>query len=122
MQKKYGEKAAFYIVYIREAHPTDGRQSKANEQTGIIFRQPKSLAEREDVALQMCVALKINLPCLLDGIDNKAGNAYAALPDRIYVVGTDGKIVYKGERGPRGFKPDEADKALEAYLAKSGKS
>ncbi len=116
MQKKYGDRVAFYIIYIREAHPTDGRQSKSNQQEGILFQQPKTFSARTDVALQMCVMLQISLPCLLDGLDNKVGNAYSGLPDRLYVVGIDGRIVYKGDRGPRGFKPDEMDRALDKYL------
>ncbi len=117
MQKKYKNQAAFYIVYIREAHPTDGRQSGANTREGILIEQPTTFDARSDVALRMCVVLNLALPCLIDGVDNKVGNAYAGMPDRIYVVGTDGKIIFKGDRGPRGFKPEEAEKALTKYLS-----
>lgn len=65
----------------------------------------------------MCAKLKISLPCLIDKIDNKVGEAYAGWPDRLYVIGKDGKIVYKGGPGPRGFKPAEADDAMEKHLA-----
>ena len=116
MQKKYGDRVAFYIVYIREAHPTDGRQSKSNEREGILFQQPRTLTARSDVALEMCVMLQVSLPCLLDGLDNKVGSAYSGLPDRLYVIGIDGRIVYKGARGPKGFKPDEMAQALDEYL------
>ena len=46
---------------------------------------------------------------------NATATAYNAMPDRLFVVGIDGKIAYRGARGPRGFKPDE----LEAYLKKA---
>ncbi len=116
MYKKYGKQAEFYLVYIREAHPTDGRQSRGNSQEKILFLQPKTFTERSDIATKMCTKLKIAMPCLIDGLDNKVGNNYSAMPDRIYVVGVDGKIIYKGARGPRGFKPKEAVAVLEKYL------
>jgi len=116
MQKKYGDRVAFYIIYIREAHPTDGWQSKGNEQDGVLFKQPTTLLARSDIALEMCVLLQVSLPCLLDGLDNKVGTAYSGLPDRLYVVDRDGRILYKGDRGPRGFQPDEMAAALDKSL------
>ena len=82
-----------------------------------MFAQPKTLGERTEIAEQMCSELKLSIPCLVDGLDNRVGEAYSGWPDRIYVIGTDGKIVYKGEQGPRGFRPDEAADALEEHLA-----
>ena len=44
-------------------------------------------------------------------MDNKAGAAYAAMPERLYVV-LEGKIVYEGLQGPFGYRMDE----VELYL------
>jgi iodothyronine deiodinase-like protein len=63
--------------------------------------------------------LKYRLPLAIDGIENAADKAYAAWPERIYVIGAGGTIIYKGGMGPFGFKPDEAKAALVAYLAQS---
>jgi hypothetical protein len=38
--------------------------------------------------------------------------AYDAMPDRLFILDAEGTIAYRGERGPRGFKLDEMDKAL----------
>jgi hypothetical protein len=122
MQAKYGDRAAFYVVYIREAHPTDGWQVAANKRDEILFEQPTSLIERAAVAEMMCSELKINIPCLIDNLDDKVGKDYSAWPDRLYIVGTDGTIAYKGGPGPRGFKPTEAAEALEEYLAGKNKT
>lgn len=116
MHQKYKDRAEFFLVYIREAHPIDGWRSGANDRAGILVEQPTTLETRADIALQMCVKLELNLPCLIDGLDNKVGEAYSAWPDRIYIVGTDGRIVYMGAQGPRGFQPDEAETALRKYL------
>jgi hypothetical protein len=116
MYFKYKSKVDFYIVYIREAHPTDGRQSRSNTLEKILIKQPKTLEERIGIAEQMCKKLEISIPTLIDGIDNKVGNAYSGMPDRLYLVGRDGKIAYKGDRGPSGFKPAELAAAIKAEL------
>lgn len=110
------------MVYIREAHPSDGWQVGSNQRQGVVFKQPKTLDARGDIAKKMCSKLEISLPCLLDGIDNKVGKAYAAWPDRLYVVGIDGKISFKGGRGPFGFKPKQAAEALAKQVKKINQS
>lgn len=56
------------------------------------------------------------MPTILDKIDDRAANAYAAFPDRIYVLGADGRIAYKGQPGPGGFNVAEAMAALEVAM------
>jgi Iodothyronine deiodinase len=92
-------------VYIKEAHPTDGRASPANKRAGIEILDPKTYAERLEVAKTACEKLEISLPCLIDGMDDAVNRAYAAQPDRIYVVDSAGKIAVHGARGPGGFAP-----------------
>ncbi len=52
-------------------------------------------------------------------MDNTTDLAYSALPDRLYLVGTDGRIAYKSAPGPMGFRPDELEAAITEYLASS---
>ena len=58
------------------------------------------------------------MPAVIDKIDNKANDAYSGHPDRLYLVGKDGKIAYAGGRGPRGFRPDELEDAIKDELDK----
>lgn len=58
------------------------------------------------------------LPALVDGIDDAVNRAYAAQPDRLFLVGRDGKIAYTGGRGPGGFKPAELEDAIREELGK----
>jgi iodothyronine deiodinase-like protein len=74
--------------------------------------QTNSLEERTERAEQCLATLKLNLPTIIDKEDNKVNSAYAGWPDRFYVVGVDCKIAYKGEQGPKGFKPAEVEKWL----------
>jgi hypothetical protein len=57
------------------------------------------------------------MPLLLDEMDNRASVAFAAWPERLVLVGADGRIVDPGRPGPWGFSPDEAREQLAAQLA-----
>jgi len=103
-------------VYIKEAHPSDGWVVPQNERQGIAIKDPRNYDERMKVAEKICTLLKIKIPCLVDKMDDAINKAYAAWPDRIYVVGTDGKIAVMGGQGPRGFAPSVAD--TRAWLEK----
>lgn len=49
-------------------------------------------------------------------MDAPADKTYSAWPERIYVLGVGGRIEYKAEPGPFGFKPDEAEKILKKLV------
>jgi len=87
-----------------------------NEKAGIKIPQPKSYEERVKVAGECVKDLKLSIPCLVDDMKNTAQKAYAGWPDRFYVIDGAGKVVYKGEPGPRGFKPEEAEAALKKLV------
>ena len=57
--------------------------------------------------------LNIEFPAVVDNMDNAVELNYAEWPDRLYLVGKDGKILYKSGVGPAGFKPRELEGALE---------
>jgi len=44
---RYRDHVAFFVVYVQEAHPTDGWQTDSNVAEGILFRQHQSYTERE---------------------------------------------------------------------------
>jgi hypothetical protein len=69
--------------------------------------QTDSLAKRVENAEICLTALKLSVPTVIDREDNKVNVAYAGWPDRMYVVGADGRIAYRGGPGPGGFKPQE---------------
>ena len=110
---------AFYVVYIQEAHPTDLWQLSSNVRDGVLFASPRNDDEREQTA-NMCVTkLGIKIPALVDGIDNKAERAYTGWPDRLYIIGTDGRVRFKSDPGPFGFKTKDLEQALLKELRSS---
>ena len=80
--------------------------------------QTEKVEERTDVAKQCVDTLKMTMPTLIDKADNRVNHAYAAWPDRLYIVGVDGKIAYQGGPGPRGFKVNEVEMWLAENLKK----
>ena len=106
---------AFYVVYINEAHPTDLWQMQSNVKEGVLFRSPTTREERESVAGSCVRKLHIAIPALIDSINNQVEQEYTAWPDRLYLVGEDGKIRFKSEAGPFGFDPKKLAAALEGH-------
>jgi hypothetical protein len=104
-------------VYIREAHPSDGWVVPHNERAGISITEPRDWIERANVAKMACSKLELTMPCVVDGMDDAVNKAYAAWPDRLYVVDKDGKIAVKGAPGPAGFAPSVRE--AEAWLEKN---
>ncbi len=117
LEKKYGEKASFFMVYIREAHP---ESTIYLEEDGVKvlrkFTQTNTLEERTENATSCTALIGTPFPTLIDKEDNVANVAYAGWPNRLVVVGKDGKIAYDGGKGPKGFKPLELDDWLSKNL------
>ena len=90
---------------------------ESNRKDNFVFKQPRADEERRTLARLLPDRLKYKLPVSLDPIDGRADKAFAAWPERIYVIGVGGRIEYKGEPGPFGFKPEEAEKQLKRLLA-----
>lgn len=112
---EYHERAHFLVVYIREAHPTDGWYMGKHD-----IRHHQSIEERRQVASACEVAMQNGITTYVDEMDDAVMTAYAAHPDRLYLVGNDGRIAYAGGRGPFGFKPDELKQAIDLALAEPG--
>jgi hypothetical protein len=112
MKKRYGDRAEFLAVYVREAHPSDGWRMASNDKAGIVVAQPRRRAERETIAATCRTQLKMSMPLLVDGLDDKVGHGYSGMPDRLYLLDRNGRVAYKGGRGPWGFKPGELEHAL----------
>ena len=118
LHRRYGEQVAFFVVYIKEAHPEDGWVLSDNRDTGIALADPASDAERADVAEACTLRLQIGMPVLVDAIDNEVARRYGGWPDRLYLIGRDGRVAFQGGEGPFGFKPEELEAAIETELAR----
>lgn len=98
------------LVYIEEAHPSDGWTS-----TDAPYQIPRHrcLEDRLSAARLM----RQEAPCcpvVVDGMENSSNAAYGAYFDRLYVL-HEGKIVYQGGRGPEGYRITELRDWLDQY-------
>jgi Iodothyronine deiodinase len=114
---RYGERVAFLVVYIREAHPEEGWILPENRRSGVAVHEPATDSERRAVASACAANLELSIPTVVDGLDNEVASAYGGWPDRLYLIGRDGRIAYQGGEGPFGFKPKELELAIEQESA-----
>ena len=110
--RQYKDSVEFFVVYVQEAHPTDGWQTDSNVEEGVLFRQHQSYAEREEAAQSCSIGLHIGLPIIIEEMDNAIDEAYGAAPERLYLVDVDGKVAYHGGAGPHFFDLDEWEQAI----------
>ena len=85
---------------------------ESNDRAGVALAQPRDQSERIAAAQQCSAHLEMNMPVLVDELDDRVGNAYSGMPDRLYLIDTDGRVAFKSGRGPFGFKPGELEQAL----------
>jgi hypothetical protein len=112
---EYSDRVQFLLIYIREAHPTDGWYIGTHN-----IRDPQNIEERRRVAGECEVGLQYSIRTYVDEMDDEVMKAYAAWPDRLYLIGLDGRVAYAGKQGPMGFRPGQLKKAIDALLAGPG--
>jgi thiol-disulfide isomerase/thioredoxin len=120
LYQRYKDQANFLMVYVREAHPTDGWKMASNAKSGVEVKQPATFAERTKVCDQFCERLKPSMPVVVDEINDPVGHAYSGMPARLYIIDAKGKVAYKAGRGPFGLKPGETEQALLMALLEQG--
>jgi Iodothyronine deiodinase len=99
-------------VYIQEAHPSDMWQMGSNVRDGVVFATPRTDGERVEIAESCVRRLGIRFPALIDGMDNSIERRYTGWPDRLMLIDTDGRLVFKTGPGPFGFIPSQLEAAL----------
>ncbi len=82
----------------------------------MVYEEPRHYDERISLAGACSTNLGIEFPALVDTIDNSTDTAYTAWPDRLYVIDGSGRVAYKSEAGPFGFKTEQLSKAVEQVV------
>ena len=118
LAEKYRESVAFYVVYIREAHPEDGWVLQMNRDEHIAIADPTDAGQREEAATSCALHTKIRVPVVIDGMDDAIARAYGGWPDRLYLIGKGGTVAFQGDEGPFGFIPDKLNEAIAAELVR----
>jgi hypothetical protein len=106
--------ADFLVVYIEEAHPTDGWAFKDNF---VRVSRHRTIDDRIAAAriVASSAASVSSLTVVADTMSDSANRAYGGLFERLYVI-EDGLVAYQGERGPSGFRLDEVERWLDQFV------
>ncbi len=88
-------------------------KSNAKDKDDVCYVQPKNLNDRVAIANDFTKRFKYPVPFGIDEMTNAANDAYAAWPERLYIIDENGQISYKGGNGPFKYDPKE----VRAWLA-----
>lgn len=108
--RQYSDIADFLVIYIEEAHPSDGWVS-----SDAPYQIPKHrcLEDRLNAARLMLTEVPGG-NVVVDNMENSSNAAYGAYFERLYIV-RDERVVYQGGRGPEGYRISELRNWLERY-------
>lgn len=120
LYEAYKDKAVILVIYVREAHPANSQQTAEDAGwkaiDGEVFYQPKTYEQRRKLAETACTFWELPIPTLVDTMDPSIGATYQAWPNRAYLIGTDGRIVARGVKGPRGVNVHQCELDLRELL------
>lgn len=130
LYEEYRDRVEFLVVYVKEAHPSDkwwlGRSRTQRTMNALVGERsrtdvadPVTLEQRRKVAASCWANLFDGVvPLYVDTMDDAVSTAYTGKPTRIYLIGTDGRVVYNPGIGPFAFNPDRLEEAIRDYLAR----
>lgn len=97
----FSDVADFLLVYIDEAHPSDGWVAPPMGPCSFSFRKHQNLEERMGAARKLIEEFSLPPQCQLvaDCMDNNANVAYGVSNERVCIV-HQRKIAYLGGKGP----------------------
>lgn len=107
---QYADIADSVVIYIEEAHPSDGWVSS---DAPYQIPRHRCLEDR----LKAAELMNQEVPdCLVvaDSMENSSNAAYGAFFDRLYIL-QGGKVVYQGGKGPEGYRISELRSWLEHH-------
>ncbi|XP_035687791.1 thyroxine 5-deiodinase-like [Branchiostoma floridae] len=111
LAQDYQNVANFLLVYIEEAHPSDGWRFNSGPQ----IQQHRTVEQRCDAARAMLRDRGVQFDVAVDTMGNAANHTYGAFPDRLYVI-QNGVVAHEGGKGPFLFNPTEVREWLNEHL------
>jgi tetratricopeptide (TPR) repeat protein len=114
---RYRDRAAFLLVYIREAHGDATWQSTVNQREGISQPDASSIAQKREYAAACLRKLKIQYAAVVDGMDGAVERAYAAWPSRVYLIDRDGHVKFNSPLDQERFDAAALEAAIETAIS-----
>lgn len=109
---------AYRLVYVTEAHPTDGWMAAYAPQQFKHVAYASRIQERLATASAFAKECAVDAhTVLVDGMDDELEHAYEARPERLYVVGQ-GKVLWRCGPGPFEYDVNGLDAFLRANASR----
>ena len=91
---KYADKAAFVVVYQKEAHPADGPDAvEVNQNEGFNIAEPTSIEERQKLAKQAVDRLHIaSQTVIVDVWNNTSSLRYGSYANMTFIIDAKGNL------------------------------
>ncbi len=95
---------SFIVVYTIEAHPAGSNSPYANrewtaayskDRSGAPVNQPDTFEERMGLARKVVSEEGLELPVLVDEMDNPVWCTYGPAPNIAYLISTEGRIALR---------------------------
>ncbi len=123
---EFDGKADFAIVYTVESHPANaicpytGEEwdTVFNKWAGIRIEQHKTIGERRAVASRMAKDMGIELPILVDDMDNMTWRTFGAAPASAFLIDRDKSVRLRQVW----FEPRELRDAITTLVAEGAES
>jgi tetratricopeptide (TPR) repeat protein len=110
---EYGERVAFRMVYMREAHPEgESWESTINIREGIRVPAARTEAERAETADRCRAVLDIPYEIALDSMAGEGEAAFEAFPSRAFVIDAEGSVTFSMGLGEQS-RPEALARALD---------
>ncbi len=116
--REYKDRVSFLMVYIQEAYASDVWPQDENARDQVSVPAHRTMEERRAAAAAGARNLKIEFPIVVDDLDNPVEIAYTAWPDRLYLIDSEGRVVWKASPGPVGLDAARTRIALRWLLSK----
>lgn len=122
LYERYRDRAHFLLVYTREEHPEETGKKYADWMRVPAQKDACSLEERAQAARQLRRLCNLQLPILVDNMQDTVSTAYQGRPSRLFVLDRGGCFAFVGALGPAGFHPEQAAPELDKLLPSLSKA
>jgi len=107
--RSFADVADFLMLYIEEAHPSDGWAFDGN----VGIKDHENLEQRL-AAASILTLQNPPFPIVVDSMKNEANHKYGGMYERLYIL-KDDQIKFQGRRGPGGCFVSEVEDWLKKY-------
>ena len=120
LYKQLNSPIDFIIIYIREAHASDGWKFDGPQYSFIANH--RTIKDRIDAIKTMIQMAKINkesqVSVYSDTMNDHTNHLFRGWPEKLYVL-YDQKILYQGKNGPTGYSIPSVDYFLKKECSPS---